>query len=428
MSEITRRDLLKVLGASGIVLGGMSTDITGIDKLFAADERGHLKIEKDKSYYADDIKPGTIIDSGNYTNFPQLKDLLPEHQYLRLKKGATRSDLPPIHVVAYRKLSLSKEDQAWADKNVGVVKIDPKTHELVNYKAGRPFMNPQSGEEAVWNFSVFSWGDSLIFKNCTFTILDKLNRAKVVDLTIWHKTYMQRTTVPPIPEFPNNPEKILFTQTTVFRKPYDIAGLALLRTRYSAIYRPDDTWAYFPAIRRVRRFTGGDVQDPLVGSDVPYDDFGNFMQRIDFKNVYPVKVEEGKLLQYSHPKELAWDGHNVKISGRQYLFPAWEIRPTYKITIMIKDPNYMYGKRIVWVDKETCMSDYGEYYDQKGNLYRTWAVAGYKTEKGEHNWSGVETEDWINGSKTFMQMTTEGYCPPISDSILTKEGLAIVNR
>lgn len=429
MAKITRRDMLKVIGASGIVFGGMSAKISGVDKFIDGKGFSNLGIEMDKSFGADTIKPGTIIDSGNYRDFPQLKELMPEHQYLRLKKGATRSDLPPIHVLPTRKLTLTKTEQEWAEKNKDVVKIDSKTHELVNYKAGRPFLEPKNADEVVWNFLVRPfYGDSMRFNKTTFTTLDKSDRVKVLEFSLWHRMMMERTTIPPVPEFIDNPEKVLWKQTSVFTKPYDVAGFALLRYAYKSLSKADDSWAYIPAIRRVRRFTGADMQDPLLGTDVTFDDYANFQQKVDFKNVFPEKVEEGNILVYTNSPEARFNGHKVKIDGRKLMVPGWEIRPTYKITFRIKDPNYSYGKRVIWVDKETYVSQYGEYYDQKDNLWRTWSVSSYWTPQGEHCWALSEIEDWINGSKTYLQFDAAEYNVKLDDNIFTREHLSKLSR
>lgn len=429
MSGITRRDLLKALGASGVVLGGMSSSITGLDKLIAGDGLGSLGIGMDKSYGADTIKPGTVIDSGNYTNYPQLKELMPESLYRRLKKGATRSDLPPVHVVATRKIKLAPKEQEWLEKNKDVVKVDPKTNQLLNYKAGRPFAEPKNLQEIVANISTRPfYGDGMEFTKCTMFILDKLNRRKELEWSLFHRPMMERTTVAPVPEYPNNPDQILWKQSSVFRKPYDVAGFALLRYQYKAFNRPDDAWAYVPAIRRVRRYTGADSQDPLLGSDLTFDDFANFQQKIDYKTVVPVKAEEGKILTWGYFPEYRFDGHKMKIEGRQLHIPAWEIRPIYKLTFKINDPNYMYSKRVIYVDTETYLSPYGEYYDQKGNLYRTHQAGFYWTEKGEHCWAQYEIEDWINGSKTFNPFMTGEYNKQLPDEYFSKDFLSRIGR
>ncbi len=420
MRKITRRDALKVLGATGLAMGGVSAKISGVDKLLDGGGWGSLGIGMHESYGADTIKPGTVINSGNYKNFPQLKELLPEHQYLRLKKGETRSDLPEINIVPTRKLQLTAPDQKWMEKNRGTVTMDPETKRLVNWQAGIPFPEPKNADEVCHNFINRKWdGDAFHFINVTFRVLDRLNRAKDMDALLWQRPFKGRTTVPPVPEYPDNPENVLWKQTFSFIRPYDVAGNSILRVRYDSYDKDDDMWAYIPAMRRIRRYTGADVQDPLFGSDNTFDDFGHWIQKIDFKTVVPTKVEEGQLLTHGYP-DVNMDGHNVKTDVRQLLYPIWEIRPVYILTVDINDPTYMYNKRITWIDKETNLGLYFEGYDQKGNLFRSWMSGYWWTPEGGHQWVTVDIEDWINGSKTYLLCKDAPYNSTFSDTVFTK--------
>jgi len=429
MRKITRRDALKVLGATGLSVGSLSAKISGIDKLMSGDGLGSLGIGMHESYAADLIKPGTIINSGNYKNFPQLKQLFPEHQYLRLKKGATRSDFPEIKVFPTRKIQLAAPEQKWKEKNRGVVSIDPKTKLLVNWKAGIPFPEPKNADQVTWNFVNRHWtGDSWIFDNATLIVVDRFDRQKTAfDARFYQEDLKGRTTIPPVPEYADNPRNILWRQTAVFTKPYEIAGQAVLRFRYDSLEKADDVWAYIPAMRRIRRFTGADVQDPLFGSDDTMDDYASWLQKVDFRTVVPTKVKEGNILTWGYPDRIT-DGYTTKIDGRQMLFPIWEVRPVYILTIEINDPTYMYSKRITWIDKETYHGLYFEGYDQRGNLWRTWTNGLWWTPEGGHNYMNAEIDDWINGTKTFQFMKSPGYNPTFSSKVFTKNFLKRAGR
>jgi len=423
MDKITRRDALKVLGAAGLAVGGVSTKISGVDKLLNGGGLDSLGIGMHESYGADLIKPGTVINSGNYKGFPQLKKLLPDHLYLRLKKGATRSDLPEINVVPTRKLQLSESEQKWKDKNNGTVTIDPETKRLVNWQAGVPFSDPKNAVEVCHNFICRKWdADAFHFINVTFRVLDRLNRQKDMGSLLWQKPFKGRTTIPPVPEYPDNPDNVLWKQMFAFKTPYDVAGNSILRIRYDSYEKEDDMWAYIPAMRRIRRYTGADVQDPMFGSDNTFDDFAHWLQKIDFKSVVPTKVEEGQLLTHGYP-DFNMDGHNVKSDARVLLYPIWEIRPVYILTVEINDPTYMYSKRITWIDKETNLGLYMENYDQKGNLFRSWTSAYWWTPEGGHNWVTVDIEDWINGSKTYLLCKDADYNTNFSDKVFSKSSL-----
>ena len=56
-------------------------------------------------------------------------------------------------------------------------------------------------------------------------------------------------------------------------EPQDVRGFILLRHKYWDPTKPDDVFSYIPALKRIRRLTGGDVTDPLLGSDAVPDDF-----------------------------------------------------------------------------------------------------------------------------------------------------------
>ena len=65
----------------------------------------------------------------------------------------------------------------------------------------------------------------------------------------------------------------------------------------------------------------------------------------------------------------------------------WELRTLYILEVMVNDPDYIYSKRVVYVDKDEGWFTiyWGEGYDQQGRLWRangTGAVAqkSYKEE------------------------------------------------
>ena len=62
-----------------------------------------------------------------------------------------------------------------------------------------------------------------------------------------------------------------------------------------------------------------------------------------------------------------------------------------------QDKNYVYGKRILYVDKETLLPCHMEYYDQKGRLYRTYDIEyGFIPELAHYEqfqWMGLDHVD-----------------------------------
>ena len=60
-----------------------------------------------------------------------------------------------------------------------------------------------------------------------------------------------------------------------------------------------------------------------------------------------------------------------KIEWRNIEF---ERRPVYVVQLTQQDPNYVYSKRIMYIDKETFYLFYVENYDQKKRLYRSLVI------------------------------------------------------
>ena len=57
-------------------------------------------------------------------------------------------------------------------------------------------------------------------------------------------------------------------QITRANSPYDMAGTAVLTWRYRDPKAEDNSFAYVPAIRRVRRMTPANRSDAMMGSDM----------------------------------------------------------------------------------------------------------------------------------------------------------------
>ena len=68
------------------------------------------------------------------------------------------------------------------------------------------------------------------------------------------------------------------------------------------------------------------------------------------------------------------------------------------------DSTYIYSKRIYYIDKETFLIAGGEYYDQKGRLWRSYNVLyGFTPEIGIFWWLAASYFDHIDVHSTLEQ-------------------------
>ncbi len=354
---------------------------------------------------ADEIKPGVVIKKDNYEKYREaFKKLMPPGIFDVFEKGI-KMGLVEIPVVKKKKYFPPKGFVEWSRKNKGVCKLGPGNR-LLNWKAGIPFINPKNATELAWDVRLwYDVGDQFSFQEQPLVLYQGFKRERLLKMLSYRHLFTGRTEIPPIPEEPKNKEGRWRREANVFIYPFDISPFALLRTQYVDTYKDDDVLAYVPALRRVRRFTGSDVQDPLFGSDIINDDFACWYQKITpkmtFKNLgvkkflVPVRWREQKLRRinpFIAPEE------------RQ----KWEIRPLYVLEVNINDPNYVYSKRVLYVDKEDGFFTiyYGLFYDQRGRLFRSWNISFFWDSKTHYMvWQYVFIHDYIADHSTVFTFT-----------------------
>jgi hypothetical protein len=139
--------------------------------------------------------------------------------------------------------------------------------------------------------------------------------------------------------------------------------------------KPDPSMVYVPSLRRIRKLSATDTQDPT--GDFTYDDQNMLLQKIT-PNRYPYKmdiIEDREYLQFfSYGTTPTWCDSKNGYALRDVICMR---RPVYVLQMTQLDPNYVYSKRIYYIDKEIWSPVYNENYDQKGQLYRTQYYATY---------------------------------------------------
>jgi len=139
--------------------------------------------------------------------------------------------------------------------------------------------------------------------------------------------------------------------------------------------RPDEVYGYIPALRRVRRFTGNDLTDPLLGSDAVSDDFEVCRQKINSKMTFRVLEQRDFLVPIEYVGIENKPPYDYKKNGPCFQV-EWEIRPHWVLEVMENDPNYAYSKRIIFIDSTPLEKGgqfqpyWSEQYDQKGRLWK----------------------------------------------------------
>ena len=374
-----------------------------------------FKVKDKVGKVAPEIKPGMVIDGSNYKDYPGLKELMPESLYNRLDPNSY-APLAPIKIVETDQYHLSR---GWIEKSLETAKtaqIGADGLTLEGYVGGHPFLHPKNGVELIYWADNPYLGDSFAMRPMRLHLYGRdnkperemrqhLNVSRYSYCTDWRPEGIQP-----------NPQKINYVVSGVFIYPRDIAGTSYVRKRFLPADKPDEFLLYIASMRRIRRMSGRDTQDPLFGADLVWDDYNMFWQKLsttEFPNEYKMLPSREMLvptyIDYDWPHDRSsggYPGYTVDESGDQvYLrFGTWQRRWVHMLEVTCKDKNYTYGKRVMAFEPEICVCSNTDLYDQSGRLWRIWPPRDYNLSR---TGGGImeelhEVVDIINNHRTIL--------------------------
>ncbi|HPD60713.1 MAG TPA: DUF1329 domain-containing protein, partial [Thermodesulfobacteriota bacterium] len=382
-----------------------------------------FKVKDRVGKVAPEIKPGMVIDGTNYKQYPGLAQLLPPSLYARMDPKVY-APMAPIKIKETDQYHLGKRFIASSLKSAKTVKIGADGLTLEGYWGGYPFINPKNGVEiAQWANKQYL-GDTFAMRPMRLHLYGKDNKPeRELRQHLNCYRFMYRNDWGPDFIEPN-PEQIEYINSGTFIYPKDIAGTSYVRKRFVPADKPDEFLLFVASMRRIRRMSGRDTQDPLFGSDLVWDDYNTFWQKLstkDFPFEYKAAPVQEMLLptfvDYDWPNDRATGGYtdyNIDESGAQtYLnYGSWQRRWVHPVEMISKDPSYCYSKR-VWVpETEICAGVQTDLYDQSGRLWRGW-VRDYNLNQ---NGVGIMEElidivDHINHHRTILDF--KGHKDPL---------------
>ncbi|MGH9885382.1 MAG: DUF1329 domain-containing protein [bacterium] len=178
------------------------------------------------------------------------------------------------------------------------------------------------------------------------------------------------------------------------KTPFDLRGTMFLLYRYDVESKEDDTWAYIPALRRVRRIAATQKSDSLLGTEFTLEDFYIFAGYV-WDHQWEFKGESTKLGVINSKRECfpsvipgaTTDSGAVNMVrlgtdeewfhcklGPYNAFPfageTFEKRAAFQLDDIPKQKGHPYSRKMIWYDKETMMPFYSIMYDRAGKPYR----------------------------------------------------------
>lgn len=127
-----------------------------------------------------------------------------------------------------------------------------------------------------------------------------------------------------------------------FTAPPDVAGTGLLNWSYEEAGKDDDQWLYLPAFRQTKRIAAAEKEKSFLGTDFTFEDMSRR------------KVEEDDHVQVGAET----------VEGKTY----------YRVESKPRSADYLYSKRVSWVEKDTWLVRKVEFYDRKGSHQKTMTI------------------------------------------------------
>jgi len=330
---------------------------------------------------APDIKPGKYTYQDK-DKFPGLKELMIPSMYALFKPAGPplAGCFPEITVVPttqlYWALPIIKETK----KNMGHTKLDDQGYlDEATWVGGFPFPRPE-GKFLAQQY-IYNWEKHTDMCEDGWTLHDtrgwnkNLREDTVGNIEQLDLRLAGRVLMPPYGWFDERAKNVgEFTSVfLLYHSPRDMYGNGMTRIAYRDRDTFDSFHLYINSIRRVRKMSATDTQDAMGGTDLIFEDKSGFGQKLSPKR-YPYKMEVIADREYLLP---------VSLDSSEYMSRKTELhnmkfqrRPVVVLQLTQLDPNYVYSKRIIYVDKETFNILAAENYDRKGRLYRT-VVAWY---------------------------------------------------
>ena len=347
------------------------------------------------------LKPGDIL---NQSNWQKAEGLLPPEILNHYKHGEYVNRIvafpegsfhwPPDFLEATK-----KNEGHFAIGKHGEV-VDKATGTQPPVLLGFPFptideKDPQAGIKILWNYFYLNWywGNLHAEAQVNWVGVHGLERRSDQDVNFM---FYDGT---PVGERVPNPENFLTQQLIVVRAPADLNGTASLNWRYRDPSKRDSSWAFVPALRRVRAVSPANRSDGFLGSDMSQDDGPFFDGKTeDFTWTLKGEVDQLRLVD---PLNLEGQGRSEWLPGGGwrafwpdipylgYHDPNWKgvgwapiamalaKRHFYVVEGVPQDKYYLYGRLELFIDKTTFQGAWNRKFSWQGELLNTFQVVAY---------------------------------------------------
>jgi hypothetical protein len=318
------------------------------------------------------IPPGITI---NLQNWQQYRQFMPDGM-LALFEGKYEWKMPPdvaLEVGPTIIHPLPPNYLAATEKYAGQVELQELPDgglTLRNYQGGTPFPNPQEPHKG-WKILANLW-----YRYAPHLSVVTYANGCLVDhyasINCEHAEIVARqlafNTDPGIPAAIPGSEGKFFTWWLMVLEPEQSRYTANLNISYTDLSRPDDQFAFLPALRRYQPISTLARCSPSQGTDATPEELREGFD----SNLTQLKVDlvaEKKILtlvDITLPQGLFPQNFDMPLGWPTPSWGKWQLRDVYVIStskLPAYSSGYCYGKRVLYVDKQFSAPVWEDMYD-----------------------------------------------------------------
>jgi len=312
-------------------------------------------------------------------NVAQIKDLVSPGVYIAAAKGME------IDVIASQRVDWPPPYQEATEKYSAQVRLSPDRRSLVGYVAGQPFPlldlnDPDVATKIIWNSSfrpITSDDADLRYFECQVEYTNPGGPQKMLDYSetghLAGYYNIGRTEVEPLPVDPDLKTSGVWWREAAYPviSPAESRGGGGLRVRYWDPALGDDSWAFLPGSRRLRRVNEAILSSSTGLSTWDPDHVGGFAAKPEEYNYKFLGVRQmlGCIhAAHSPERPCLTDG------GATTCPENWEMRRLFVVEATPRReriPGALQSRTVAYVDAEMWSNPYTDSYDRRGDLWKT---------------------------------------------------------
>ncbi|MGH7905811.1 MAG: DUF1329 domain-containing protein [Candidatus Binataceae bacterium] len=274
---------------------------------------------------------------------------------------------------------------------------------IKNYVAGAPFPNPAPPHQG-WKILADVWYRYIPHlladtpaDPASLCIQDRFGNLSCVKLVFVY-TELRHNTDPGVPRVTPGAGPRDYAEWTMVVQPEQMKYHASLSIFYNDLTRPEDDYSFVPELRRTLRGSTASRCAPTIGSDFVADDmrfgFNGNITRFQAKVLGDKKILA--MTDFNLESGKFPEAYYMPLGWAMPSWGKWELRDVWVLDVQ-RVPSlagdYCYGKRIMYVDKETYQPLWEDLYDSNRKLWKTELLAmraRMVPEVGVENMTGSE--------------------------------------